>query len=187
MNDWLPPFILIISALALLSLGLSLLLKKIKSEESLGDEEAWNGMDGVEYDSKRPGYKTSGSRASLIQQDRQARLAKLKSAVEAAPDWSRQTLLKNAPAVAPMCPVCSAYLDHGERVKSTVFPTSKGDKIMHIKGCVYCLSAKRSRVCPVCLVTLNPGEVLIARVFEKPGRKTHIHVLGCTHCRGGFF
>lgn len=82
------------------------------------------------------------------------------------------------------CPVCSARLLNGERVKSSAFPalSTKTDRIMHISGCPYCLSGQRKRYCPVCGVQLKTDEVLIARMFEKPGR-SHVHVLGCSRCR----
>ena len=84
------------------------------------------------------------------------------------------------------CPLCAARLSAGERVKSSVFPSSKGktDRIMHISGCEYCLDGGRLRLCPVCGADLRVEDVLIARIFDKPGR-SHVHVLGCSHCRGG--
>jgi hypothetical protein len=88
------------------------------------------------------------------------------------------------PGAPRTCPVCSARLDEGELVKSAAFPSFNGkDRLMHIRGCVYCLKGERNRVCPVCGVTLKPEEVLIARMFERP-RRSHVHVLGCSRCRG---
>uniref|UniRef100_A0A7C3I4N2 Uncharacterized protein n=1 Tax=Gracilinema caldarium TaxID=215591 RepID=A0A7C3I4N2_9SPIR len=81
------------------------------------------------------------------------------------------------------CPVCSAKLAPGERVKSSAFPSMNGsDRLMHIYGCIYCLSGERKRVCPVCSTTLSAQDVLVARLFDKPGR-SHVHVLGCSRCR----
>ena len=81
------------------------------------------------------------------------------------------------------CPVCSAKLENGERVKSSAFPSMGGlDRMMHISGCVYCLEGDRHRICPVCGVVLREGDFLIARLFEKPVR-SHVHVIGCTSCK----
>ena len=81
------------------------------------------------------------------------------------------------------CPVCSAKLENGERVKSSAFPSMGGaDRLMHISGCMYCLEGDRQRVCPVCRTILREGEFLIARLFEKPYR-SHVHVLGCSCCK----
>lgn len=90
------------------------------------------------------------------------------------------------PGAPRTCPVCSALLSRGERVKSSAFPSLGGvDRIMHVFGCPYCLSgaSPRERACPVCGRRLAPQDYLIARMFEKPGR-SHVHVLGCTVCRG---
>ncbi|MDR2759598.1 MAG: hypothetical protein LBB78_09475 [Spirochaetaceae bacterium] len=82
------------------------------------------------------------------------------------------------------CPVCSARLPPGERVKSAAFPSmGKGkDRMMHIIGCVYCLEGDRVRICPVCGSVITRDEILFARLFDKPGR-SHVHVLGCSRCR----
>jgi hypothetical protein len=89
------------------------------------------------------------------------------------------------PGSPQTCPVCSARLDDGELVKSSAFPSFNGkDRLMHIRGCVYCLGGGRARVCPVCGVLLKDNEILIARIFERPRRRSHVHVLGCTRCRG---
>jgi hypothetical protein len=82
-----------------------------------------------------------------------------------------------------VCPVCSARLDAGERVKSSAFPGMPGQgRMMHIWGCVYCMDGGRERVCPVCGAVIGVDQVLVARMFEKPGR-SHVHVLGCSFCR----
>ncbi|MDR3139199.1 MAG: hypothetical protein LBT95_05940 [Treponema sp.] len=81
------------------------------------------------------------------------------------------------------CPVCSALLEKGERVKSTAFPSFTGkDRMMYIRGCIYCLDGDRTRSCPVCGATLDRGDILVSRMFERPGR-SHVHVLGCSRCR----
>jgi hypothetical protein len=87
------------------------------------------------------------------------------------------------PGAPRTCPVCSAKLEKGERVKSSAFPSLGGtDRLMHISGCVYCLEGDRRRVCPVCGAVLRGEEFLVARLFEKPVR-SHVHVLGCTRCK----
>ncbi len=96
----------------------------------------------------------------------------------------RQSVQESFPGAPRTCPVCSARLVQGERVKSSAFPSMGGlDRLMHVAGCPHCLSGQRDRICPVCGATLRPEEVLIARLFDKPGR-SHVHVLGCTRCRG---
>jgi hypothetical protein len=81
------------------------------------------------------------------------------------------------------CPLCSARLPPGQRVKSSAFPSGGGkDRLMHIAGCVFCLEGDRPRICPVCGAQLSQEEILVARLFDKPGR-SHVHVLGCSHCR----
>jgi hypothetical protein len=89
------------------------------------------------------------------------------------------------PGAPQTCPVCSAKLDGGELVKSSAFPSLTGgkDRLMHIRGCVYCLNGERDRICPVCGARLGAKDILIARMFERP-RRAHVHVLGCSKCRG---
>jgi len=91
----------------------------------------------------------------------------------------------DAQAGARSCPLCSSVLGPGERVTSKLFP-GKGDRIMHIMGCVHCWPAGISapRICPVCGGALNAEEWVTARYFESIGRR-HVHVLGCPHCRRG--
>ncbi|MCL1928963.1 MAG: hypothetical protein FWG07_09265 [Treponema sp.] len=87
------------------------------------------------------------------------------------------------PGAPRTCPVCSAKLEKGERVKSSAFPSLGGyDRLMHISGCCYCLEGDRRRVCPVCGAVLREEEFLVARLFEKPVR-SHVHVLGCSRCK----
>jgi predicted nucleic acid-binding Zn ribbon protein len=87
------------------------------------------------------------------------------------------------PGSPQTCPVCSARLEKGERVKSTAFPSFTGkDRMMFIRGCFYCLEGDRDRTCPVCGAVLDSDDILIARMFERPGR-SHVHVLGCSRCR----
>ena len=95
-----------------------------------------------------------------------------------------QKVNEGYPGAPRTCPVCSALLEHGERVKSSAFPAMGGaDRLMHIGGCMYCLEGERVRKCPVCGHALLAGEILIARLFDKP-RRSHVHVLGCSRCKG---
>jgi uncharacterized protein YbaR (Trm112 family) len=82
-----------------------------------------------------------------------------------------------------VCPICAALFEHGEMVKSKIFPsTGKQDRLMNILGCPYCRNGERIRKCPVCDAELGVDEYLTARVFDRP-EKMHVHVLGCNHCR----
>ena len=92
---------------------------------------------------------------------------------------------EGSPGAPKTCPVCSIKLLKGERVSSSVFPSMNGnDRIMHIKGCPYCLNPEKNRTrrCPVCNKTLPTSAYLVARMYEKPGR-SHVHVSGCSFCR----
>jgi hypothetical protein len=101
-----------------------------------------------------------------------------------APKKTSPLLHEGIPGAPKTCPVCSARLERGERVKSSAFPAMGGtDRLMYIAGCPYCLSGQRERHCPVCGATLKLDQVLIARLFDKPTR-SHVHVLGCSQCRG---
>ncbi|MDR0386438.1 MAG: hypothetical protein LBH57_00240 [Treponema sp.] len=97
------------------------------------------------------------------------------------------TVREGAAGSARSCPVCGLFLEHGELVKSSVFPDPGNGRgrFMHIAGCVYCLEGRRAakRKCPVCGAPLDTDEILFARMFDKPGR-SHVHVLGCSRCRG---
>jgi hypothetical protein len=95
----------------------------------------------------------------------------------------KQPRAEGIPGAPQTCPVCSARLEKGELVKSHAYPSFNGkDRLMHIKGCGYCLDGVRPRLCPVCGVRLRGDEILVARIFERPGR-SHVHVLGCSRCR----
>ena len=88
------------------------------------------------------------------------------------------------------CPVCCSRLEEGLLVKSLAFPSLNGgkDRLMYIKGCVFCLRGERDRICPVCGHVLGNDEVLVCRMFERPfafRQRPHVHVLGCSRCRGG--
>jgi hypothetical protein len=87
------------------------------------------------------------------------------------------------PGAPRTCPVCSAILAKGERVKSTAYPSMGGrERLMHISGCAYCLDGDRVRTCPVCGAVLKPSDILVARMYDKPGR-SHVHVIGCSQCK----
>ena len=90
------------------------------------------------------------------------------------------------PGAPQTCPVCSAKLSDGELVSSEAFPSLNGgkDRLMHIRGCIYCLRGDRDRVCPVCGIALKENEILISRLFERRGRRSHVHVIGCSRCKG---
>jgi hypothetical protein len=48
----------------------------------------------------------------------------------------KNTLKEGIPGAPRTCPVCSALLERGERVKSSAFPAmGKADRLMHIAGC----------------------------------------------------
>ena len=93
--------------------------------------------------------------------------------------------IKNKEGESRTCPVCSALLYGSEKVNSSVFPPLNGsnDRLMHIRGCLYCLRGERDRVCPVCKAILAGKEVLICRLYERSHRRSHVHVLGCSQCR----
>jgi hypothetical protein len=100
------------------------------------------------------------------------------------PRFRRPAEDSGRPGAAQTCPVCSARLEEGELIKSSVFPSFNGEeRIMHIRGCPYCLTGNRDRHCPVCKVLLKSEEVLIARMYDHHPGKPHIHVLGCSRCR----
>ena len=93
------------------------------------------------------------------------------------------------PGDPQVCPVCSAILNKGELVSSHAYPSLSGgrDRLMHIRGCCYCLEADRPRPrhCPVCRNPLRENDYLISRMFERPLRRNHVHVIGCNRCKRG--
>jgi len=93
---------------------------------------------------------------------------------------------ESIPGLPQTCPVCSAKLNEGDLVSSHAFPSLNGgkDRLMHIRGCVYCLRGDRNRVCPVCGAVLKENDILISRLFEHSGRRSHVHVIGCSRCKG---
>jgi len=89
------------------------------------------------------------------------------------------------PGEPQVCPVCSAILNKGELVSSRTYPSLTGgkDRLMHIRGCYYCLNGNSTRRCPVCGDYLRPDDYLVARLFERTQRRNHVHVLGCSRCK----
>ena len=89
------------------------------------------------------------------------------------------------PGDPQVCPICSSRLYKGELVKTLAFPSITGgkDRLVHIRGCMYCLNGDTQRYCPVCGKSLDIEEILVARMFERSLRRTHVHVLGCSQCR----
>ena len=83
------------------------------------------------------------------------------------------------------CPICISKLDKGDLVKTLAFPSITGgrDRLMYIRGCIYCLTGRLPRHCPVCGSSLGENEILVARLFEREHRRSHVHVIGCTKCR----
>ncbi|MCL2878666.1 MAG: hypothetical protein FWF29_00340 [Treponema sp.] len=95
------------------------------------------------------------------------------------------------PGDPQVCPVCSTKLGKGYLVKSQAFPSLNGgqDRLMYIRGCIYCINGDLPRVCPVCGMALTQNDFLIARMFERPDlpggahQKNHVHVNGCSRCK----
>ena len=83
------------------------------------------------------------------------------------------------------CPICSSKLNKGDLVRTLAFPSITGgnDRLMHIRGCVYCINGDLPRKCPVCDTSLDVTDVLVARIFERPNRRPHVHITGCNKCR----
>ncbi|MDR0456314.1 MAG: hypothetical protein LBH20_06495 [Treponema sp.] len=83
------------------------------------------------------------------------------------------------------CPICSSRLNKGDLVKTLAFPSITGgkDRLMHIRGCLYCVNGGMKRKCPVCDAALSLSDILVARIFERPHRRPHVHITGCNKCR----
>jgi hypothetical protein len=90
-----------------------------------------------------------------------------------------------SPGDPQACPICSSKLEKGDMVNTLAFPSITGgrDRLMHIRGCMFCIAGNLERNCPVCDSTLADDEILVARMFERSFRHNHVHVLGCNHCR----
>jgi hypothetical protein len=83
------------------------------------------------------------------------------------------------------CPICSTKLKKGDLVKTLAFPSITGgkDRLMHIRGCAYCINGGMARNCPICGASLGLEDILVARIFERPNRRAHVHIVGCNKCR----
>jgi len=84
-----------------------------------------------------------------------------------------------------VCPICSSKLERGDLVKTLAFPSITGgkDRLMHIRGCIYCINGNMERRCPVCGASLSITDILVARIFERPHHRAHVHIMGCNKCR----
>ena len=100
-------------------------------------------------------------------------------------DAASRPLPQKDPTDPQSCPICSSILKKGQLVKTLAFPSITGgkDRLMHIRGCIYCINGSLERKCPVCGISLDISDVLIARIFERPNRKPHVHITGCNKCR----
>jgi len=83
------------------------------------------------------------------------------------------------------CPICSTKLKKGDLVKTLAFPSITGgkDRLMHVRGCAYCMNGGKERNCPVCGVSLSLEDILVARIFERAHHRAHVHIIGCNKCR----
>ena len=99
-------------------------------------------------------------------------------------DW-RQKPTKESSSVFQACPICSSKLNKGDLVKTLAFPSITGgkDRLMHVRGCAYCINGGKQRNCPVCGASLSLEDILVARIFERPNRRAHVHIIGCNKCR----
>lgn len=107
------------------------------------------------------------------------------------------------------CPLCGETLEHGSRVRSTLF-LGKEFSLMRIFGCRHCWNSEfafintptphkfessstsqkvskrlNRRFCPCCSGELPESGYAMARVYQKPSRLPHVHVYGCTICKPG--
>ena len=99
--------------------------------------------------------------------------------------WNKKKTVKGKPGNPQVCPVCSTVMYKGDLVKTVAFaPGAKSiDRLVHIKGCYYCLEKGLPRKCPVCQSELSLDDFLVSRMFERSFRRNHIHILGCNKCR----
>ncbi|MDR1148756.1 MAG: hypothetical protein LBK66_09005 [Spirochaetaceae bacterium] len=83
---------------------------------------------------------------------------------------------------ARVCPICAARFDHGDMIKSKIFPPSgRPYRLLHIVGCKFCLNGERRRLCPVCGTELSVNDYLVARIWQEPP-KPQVRIQGCVHC-----
>ena len=92
---------------------------------------------------------------------------------------------KAAPDDPQACPLCSMKLYKGELIQTYAYPSITGgkDRLMHIKGCAFCIDGEVKRRCPVCRTSLHTNHFLIARIFERSHKRNHVHILGCCKCK----
>ena len=90
-----------------------------------------------------------------------------------------------SPGDPQTCPICCSRLAKGDLVKTHAYPSVTGGKsrIMHVRGCRFCLSGEYQRRCPVCGASLSDSDFLVARMFDRHRRRAHVHVMGCNHCK----
>ena len=90
-----------------------------------------------------------------------------------------------SPGEPQVCPICCSKLEKDDLVRTLAYPSVSGgrDRLMHIRGCIYCIEGNLERSCPVCGRPLGDNDILVARMFERPRRRPHVHVLGCSNCR----
>jgi hypothetical protein len=90
-----------------------------------------------------------------------------------------------SPGDPQTCPVCSSKLDRGDLVQTHAFPSITGgkDRLMHIRGCIFCTDGSLERKCPVCGAFLGTKDILIARMFERSQFRSHVHIVGCSKCK----
>jgi RNA polymerase subunit RPABC4/transcription elongation factor Spt4 len=90
-----------------------------------------------------------------------------------------------SPGDPQTCPVCSSKLETGDLVQTHTFPSITGgkDRLMYIRGCIFCTSGRLKRQCPVCGSSLGTNDILVARMFERSQFRSHVHILGCSKCK----
>ena len=84
------------------------------------------------------------------------------------------------------CPVCKTMLNSRSLVDTRAYPALQGSRgrLMHVRGCPFCLQGSKPRKCPVCTRDLDTEGYLVSRITERPGRN-HVHVVGCSMCKKG--
>jgi len=94
-------------------------------------------------------------------------------------------LTKESSSEFQACPICSTKLKKGDLVKTLAFPSITGgkDRLMHVRGCAYCIDGRKARNCPVCGTSLSLTDILVARIFERAHHRAHVHIIGCNKCR----
>jgi hypothetical protein len=90
-----------------------------------------------------------------------------------------------SPGDPQVCPVCSSKLERGDLVQTHAFPSINGgkDRVMYIRGCIFCTSGSLKRNCPVCGSFLGTNDILVARMFDRSQYRSHVHILGCSKCK----